>query len=33
MWSFVGNKDNKQWIWIALDVGTRQVIVFHVVSA
>ena len=30
MWSFVGNKDNKQWIWIALDVGTRQVIAFHV---
>jgi len=32
MWSFVNNKDNKQWIWIALDVNTRQVIAFHVGS-
>lgn len=30
LWSFVGNKDNKQWVWIALDVATRQVIAFHV---
>src|SRR5919199_1414451 len=22
MWSFVGNKDNKQWIWLAIDVST-----------
>lgn len=29
-WSFIGNKDNKQWVWIALDVATRQVIAFHV---
>ena len=27
MWSFV---KNKKWIWIALDVETRQVICFHV---
>jgi IS1 family transposase len=32
MWSFVQKKDNKQWIWIALDVQTRQVIAFHVGS-
>ncbi|MFI3189258.1 hypothetical protein BCS42_08290 [Crenothrix sp. D3] len=32
MWSFVGNKDNKQWIWIAIDVHTRQVIAFHIGS-
>lgn len=32
MWSFVQNKDNKQWIWIALDVETRQVIAFYVGS-
>jgi IS1 family transposase len=32
MWSFVNNKENKQWIWIALDVNTRQVIAFHVGS-
>ena len=30
MWSFVGKKKNKQWIWIALDVHTRQIIAFHV---
>ena len=30
MWSFVGNKKNKQWIWLAMDVRTRQVIAFHV---
>jgi insertion element IS1 protein InsB len=30
MWSFVGKKANKQWIWIAMDVNTRQVIAFHV---
>ena len=29
-WSFVGNKGNKQWIWLALDARTRQVIAFHV---
>jgi insertion element IS1 protein InsB len=30
MWSFVGCKSNKQWVWIAIDVGTRQVIAFYV---
>jgi len=30
MWSFVAKKSDKQWIWIALDVKTRQVIAFHV---
>ena len=30
LWSFVGNKKNKQWIWIALDAKTKQVIAFHV---
>jgi len=29
-WSFVGNKGNKPWIWVALDSRTRQVIAFHV---
>jgi hypothetical protein len=32
MWRFVGNKDNKQWIWIAIDIHTRQVIAVHVGS-
>jgi hypothetical protein len=30
MWSFVGNKKNKKWIWIALNVETRQVVCFQV---
>jgi insertion element IS1 protein InsB len=32
MWSFVQKKANKQWIWLAMDVGvtTRQMIAFHV---
>ncbi len=30
MWSFVGKKANKQWIWIAMDAKTHQVIAFHV---
>lgn len=30
MWSFVKNKANKQWIWIAMDAITRQVMAFHV---
>jgi insertion element IS1 protein InsB len=30
MQSFVKKKENKQWIWIAMDAKTRQVIAFHV---
>jgi len=30
VWSFVGSKANRQWIWIALDAETKQVIAFHV---
>jgi insertion element IS1 protein InsB len=30
MASFVQNKANKQWIWLAMDVKTRQIIAFHV---
>ena len=30
MWSFVAKKSNKQWIGIALDAKTRQIIAFHV---
>ena len=30
MWSFVQKKANRQWIWIAMDATTRQVIAFHV---
>jgi insertion element IS1 protein InsB len=30
MWSFVKQKTNRQWVWIAMDQQTRQVIAFHV---
>jgi insertion element IS1 protein InsB len=30
MWSFVNKKAHKQWIWIAMDAKTRQIIAFHV---
>jgi insertion element IS1 protein InsB len=30
MWSFVQKKANKQWIWIAMDAMTRQIIALHV---
>ena len=30
LWSFVGKKENRQWVWIAMDAATRQVIAFHV---
>jgi insertion element IS1 protein InsB len=26
LWSFVGNKQNKTWIWLALDADTREVL-------
>jgi len=30
LWSFVGKKANPQWLWLALDVRSRQVLAFHV---
>src|SRR5262245_33035001 len=30
LWSFVGKKANRQWLCIAMDATTHQVIVFHV---
>lgn len=30
MWSFVGNKSNKQWVWLAFDPDSRQVLAFYV---
>ena len=32
LWLFVGNKDNKQWIWLALDVNRREIVEIHVVA-
>lgn len=26
MWSFVVNKDQKQWVWLALDVDTKEIV-------
>ena len=30
MWSFVGSKENKQWVWIAMDAKSRQIVAFYV---
>ena len=30
LWSFVGKKANRQWVWIAMDAVTRQIIAFHI---
>ena len=30
MWSFVGNKANKQWIWLALDAERREIVGVYV---
>jgi insertion element IS1 protein InsB len=29
LWSFVGSKKNRVWIWLALDATTRQVVAVH----
>jgi insertion element IS1 protein InsB len=26
MWSFVGNKENKQWVWLAIDQDTGEIV-------
>lgn len=30
MWSFVGNKNNKAWIWLVMNTANRQIIAYHV---
>ncbi len=30
MWSFVANKKNKQWIWLALDIETKEIVGVYV---
>jgi IS1 family transposase len=30
LWSFVGKKANRHWVWIAMDAATRQILAFHV---
>jgi hypothetical protein len=29
LWSFVGYKANKQWVWLAIDRCSRQIVAFH----
>jgi IS1 family transposase len=26
LWSFVGSKDNKQWVWLAKDADSREIV-------
>ena len=30
MWSFVGHQGNKQWVWLALDLRTREIVGVYV---
>lgn len=30
LWSFVDNKGNKQWVWAALDVKTREIVGLYI---
>jgi len=30
LWSFVGNRENKRWVWLILERHTRQIIALHI---
>ena len=30
MWGYVGNKQNQQWLWMVIDVKSRQILAFHI---
>ena len=30
LWSFVDNKGNEQWVWLAIDVETREIVGCHI---
>lgn len=30
LWSFVDHKGNKQWVWVAIDADTREIIGCHI---
>ena len=30
LWSFVGNSDQKQWVWLAIDRDTREIVGVHI---
>ncbi len=30
LWSLVDNKGNKQWVWLALDADTREIVSVYI---
>lgn len=30
LWSYVGNKQNQQWLWLVMHSKSRQIVAFHV---
>jgi len=32
MWTFVGKKENQQWLWLTLNPANRQIVAFHLGS-
>ncbi len=30
MWSYVGNKKNRQWLWLVMHAKSRQIVAFHI---
>lgn len=30
MWTFVGKKKNKKWLWMVMNTANRQIVAFHV---
>ena len=30
LWSFVDDKGNEKWVWLALDVVTREIVGFYI---
>ncbi|MEO6863147.1 MAG: IS1 family transposase [Microcoleus sp.] len=30
LWSFVDNKGNQQWVWLALDAQTEEIVGVHI---
>ena len=30
MWTYVGKKKNKQWLWLVMNTANRQIIAFHI---
>jgi transposase-like protein len=30
LWSYVQNKENQQWVWLAIDLKTKEIVGFYV---